>query len=98
MTLEDYLKTLERFVGDPYGRQVRSRFQSMDGRSELAVLQSPSREEYEQLSRAVAIMTQAEKDAAADLSEQQIQRIAEDAGADPALLAIFFNGFALQKK
>lgn len=97
MQIEDYLKTLERFAGDPYGRQIRSRFQDLKGRSELAVLQSPSREEYEQLKRAVAIMTQAEKEHAPDLNEQQIKKIADDAGADPALLAIFFNGFALQK-
>jgi signal recognition particle GTPase len=97
MSIEDYLKTLERFVGDPYGAQVRSRFAGTDGRSELAVLQSPSRDEYEQLRRAVAIMTGAEKENAADLDERQIQRIAEDAGADPALLAIFLNGYAIQK-
>lgn len=98
MSIEEYLKTLQRFVGDPYGKQVRSRFQGMDGRSELAVLQSPSREEYEQLLRAVAIMTPAEKENAAELSAQQIKKIADDAGSDPALLAIFLNGYALQKK
>lgn len=97
MLIEEYLKTLERFVGDPYGAQVRSRFQGMDGRSELAVLQSPSRDEYEQLSKAVAIMTPAEKENADNLDERQIGRIAEDAGADPALLAIFLNGYAIQK-
>ena len=96
MSIEEYLKTLERFVGDSYGRQVRERFGGMDGRGELAVLQSPSRQEYEQLQRAVAIMTQAEKDAAGALDETQIRRIAEDAGADPALLAIFLNGYAIQ--
>jgi signal recognition particle GTPase len=69
----------------------------MDGRSELAVLQSPSWDEYDQLSRAVAIMTPAEKENAAELNEQQIRRIADDAGADPALLAIFLNGYAIQK-
>jgi signal recognition particle GTPase len=97
MSIEEYLKTLERFVGDPYGAQVRSRFAGMDGRSELAVLQSPSWDEYDQLSRAVAIMTPAEKENAAELNEQQIRRIADDAGADPALLAIFLNGYAIQK-
>ena len=97
MGIEDYLKTLERFVDDPYGRQVRSRFQGMDGRSELAVLQSPSRDEYEQLKKAVAIMTPAEKENAADLSEQEIRKIADDAGSDPALLAIFLNGYAINK-
>lgn len=98
MTLQEYLKTLERFVDDPYGRQVRSQFADRAGKSELAVLQSPSRDEYEQLKRAVAIMTLVEKESAGQLDEQQIGRIADDAQADPALLAIFFNGFAIENK
>jgi hypothetical protein len=97
MSIDEYLKTLERFVGDPYGAQVRGHFRSLDGAGELAVLQSPSRDEYEQLCRATAIMTAAEKDRVADLTEQQIMRIAEDAQADPALLAIFLNGYVLMK-
>ena len=98
MTIEKYLKTLQRFVGDPYGRQVRNTFQGIDGRSELAVLQSPSRDEYDQLKRAVAIMTAAEKENADSLDEKQVKKIADDAGADPALIAIFLNGYALQRK
>ena len=46
-----------------------------------------------------ALMNQlaAEKEAAGALNETQIHRIADDAKADPALLAIFFNGYALEK-
>ena len=89
---------MEAFVDDAYGRQIRSQFQTIDGKSELAMLSSPSRDEYEQLSRAVAIMTAAERTEAAALSDEQVERIAEDAKVDKALLAIFFNGFALKIK
>lgn len=98
MTIEEYLKSLEAFVDNAYGRQIRQQFQSIDGASELAMLQSPSRQEYEQLCRAVAIMTAAEKEHAEMLSDEQIERIAEDAGVDKAVLAIFINGFALKKQ
>ncbi len=59
------------------------------------MLASPSEEELEQLRRAVAIMTPAERRAADNLSDEQIQKIASDAGADPAIFAIFINGYAL---
>ena len=98
MKIEDYLKSLEPFIDDAYGRQIRKQFQSIDGKSELAMLTSPSRDEYEQLSRAVAIMTAAEKEISASLSDEQVERIAEDAKVDKAILAIFINGFALKLK
>ena len=98
MKIEDYLKSLEPFIDDAYGRQIRKQFQSIDGKSELAMLSSPSRDEYEQLSRAVAIMTAAEKEISASLSDEQVERIAEDAKVDKAILAIFINGFALKLK
>jgi len=98
MTVEEYLKALERFIDDPYGRQIRACFVGIDGQSELAVLQAPSRGEYEQLARAVMRMTPEEKETAEQLSQQQVERLARQADADPALLAIFLNGYALQKK
>ncbi|MHC5122784.1 MAG: hypothetical protein ACYSOR_01110 [Planctomycetota bacterium] len=98
MKIEEYLQSLEAFVDDAYGRQIRKQFQTIDGKSELAMLSSPSRDEYEQLSRAVAIMTGDEKNEAASLSDEQVERIAEDAKVDKALLAIFLNGFALKIK
>lgn len=96
LTIEEYLKTLEAFVDNAYGRQIRQQFRGIDGSSELAMLQSPSRDEYEQLSRAVAIMTATEKQTADTLADEQIERIAEDAGVDKALLAIFINGYAIK--
>ena len=98
MTIEEYLQSLEAFVDDAYGQQIRKQFQSIDGKSELAMLSSPSRDEYEQLARAVAIMTGDEKNEAASLTDEQVERIAEDAKVDKALLAIFINGFALKTK
>jgi len=43
-------------------------------------------------------MTPSEKEKADSLNDEQIQRIAADAGIDPANLAIFINGFALHCK
>ena len=62
------------------------------------MLQSPTTEELEQLKKAVAIMTPGEKQAAQSLTDQQIQKIATDAGIDTALFAIFINGYALACK
>ena len=98
MTIEEYLKSLEAFIDDAYGQRIRKQFQSIDGKSELAMLTSPSRDEYAQLARAVAIMTTAEKTKAASLTDEQVERIAEDAKIDKAVLAIFINGFALKLK
>ena len=62
------------------------------------MLVAPSREELEQLKKAVAIMTPAEKAGAAELSDEQVQKIADDARIDPANLAILINGYALHCK
>jgi hypothetical protein len=98
LKIEEYLQSLEAFIDDAYGRQIRSQFQTIDGKSELAMLSSPSRDEFQQLSRAVAIMTATEKTEAASLTDEQVERIAEDAKVDKALLSIFINGFALKIK
>ncbi len=97
MTIEDYLKSLERFADDAYGRRIRSQFATCDGKSELAMLAAPTREEYEQCCRLAAMMTAYEKANAERLSDEQVSRIADEAGVDPALAAIFVNGYALQK-
>ena len=62
------------------------------------MLVSPTTEELEQLKKAIAIMTPAEKNTAANLTDEQVQRIAVDAQIDPANLAIFINGYALHCK
>ncbi len=98
MTLDDYLKSLERFVDNPYGRQIRLQFQTADGKSELAMLAAPTREEYDQFCRLTAKMTAEEKQDARLLTDEQTARIAEQAGVDQALAAIFLNGYALAVK
>ena len=77
---------------------MRNRFKDNRGTSELAMLAAPTKEELDQINRAVAIMTAAEKQNAAALTDEQIQRIAADAGTDCANLAIFINGYALHCK
>ena len=62
------------------------------------MLQSPSAEELDQLKKAVAIMTPNERQAPQNLADEQIQKIAADAGIDAALFAIFINGYALACK
>ena len=98
MTIEEYLKSLEAFVDNAYGRQIRQQFQGIDGASELAMLQSLRGMSTSSFSRAVAIMTTAEKENADTLADEQVERIAEDAAVDKALLAIFINGYAIKKK
>ena len=77
---------------------VRNQFRDIEGTSELAMLAAPSLEELEQLKKAVVIMTPAEKKEADKLTDEQIQRIAADAGIESANLAIFINGYALHCK
>ncbi|HML73947.1 MAG TPA: hypothetical protein PKB02_05580 [Anaerohalosphaeraceae bacterium] len=96
LTIEQYLARVGRFVDEPFAKQLRKQFQDSRGTSELAVLQAPSRDEYEQLCRLVAVMTPQEKADADCLSDPQIQKLAADARADAALAAIFFNGFVLE--
>jgi hypothetical protein len=59
------------------------------------MLAAPTREEFEQLKRAVAIMTPGEKEIAHQLTDEQVQKIADDAGSNRANFAIFINGYAL---
>jgi hypothetical protein len=92
------LQKLSAFVGSDYGRQFRNQFKDSRGSSELAMLAAPSKEEYEELKRAVAIMTADEKANAAELNDEQVARIAEDAKVDAAKFAIFINGFALESR
>ena len=77
---------------------IRRQFESIDGAAELGLLASPTPDELVQLRRAVAGMTDQEKACAEDLTDGEVQRIAEEAEADPAILAIFINGYALQRK
>jgi hypothetical protein len=89
---------VSRFAGSEYGRLVREQFADNTGSSELGMLASPTKDELEQLRRAVAIMTDDEKSSADKLTEEQIHKIAADAKVEPGLLAIFLNGYALHHK
>jgi hypothetical protein len=62
------------------------------------MLASPSKDEVEQLKKAVAIMTADEIKNAGSLTDEQVKKIAQDAGIDLALFAIFINGYALNYK
>ncbi len=62
------------------------------------MLAAPTAGELEQLKKAVAIMTPAEKQNADCLSDEQIQRIAADAQIETANFAIFINGYAINCK
>jgi signal recognition particle GTPase len=98
ITIEQYLEKVAKFSDNEYGLNVRNQFQDIKGDSELAMLVVPTAQELEQLKRAVAIMTPTEKKNANNLTDEQIQRIAEDAQIDPAIFAIFINGYTLYCK
>jgi len=98
VSIEHYLEKVARFSDSEYGRMIRGRFKDIQGASELAMLAAPSADELDQLKKAVAIMTPDEKAGANTLTDEQVQRIAADARIDPAVLAIFVNGYALHFK
>ena len=77
---------------------MREQFKDNVEISELGMLASPTAQELEQLRRAVAIMTPDEKAKAANLIDDQVRKIADDAKVDPALFAIFINGYALHRR
>lgn len=98
ISVEEYLEAVARFAENEYGNRFRDRFKDMQGTSELAMLACPTAAELDELRRAVAIMTPAERQNADRLSDEQVERIAQDARVDRGNLAIFFNGFALTCK
>jgi len=97
-SIEQYLEKVAIFTDNKYGSLVRKQFRDIKGTSELAMLAAPSTEELEELKKAVAIMTPTEKQNAENLTDEQIHKIAQDAGVDPANFAIFINGYALHCK
>jgi hypothetical protein len=98
ITIEDYLQKLAAMAGDPFGRQIREHFKDIRGSSELGMLASPTAEELADLQKAVAIMTPAERAGAHELSDGQVASIANDARIQQATLAIFINGYALERR
>ena len=98
ISLDEYLQEVARFCENEYGNKFRAQFEDMQGTSELAMLAAPTAQELEQLRRAVAIMTPAEKANVEKLSDEQIETIARDARIDPGTFAIFINGYAIACK
>jgi len=98
ISIEQYLEKVATFADNEYGGWVRKQFADIRGTSELAMLASPDSAELQQFQKAVAIMTPKERQNAHRLSDEQINKIAEDAKVDPGNLAIFFNGYALYCK
>jgi len=98
ISLDQYLQRVAQFCENQYGIGFRSRFRDAEGNSELAMLVAPTAQELKELTRAVAIMTPTEKQDPAALSDEQIARIAEDAGVDAGNFAIFVNGYVLTCK
>jgi hypothetical protein len=98
ISIDQYLVKVARFSGNEFGKLIRNQFKDTKGSSELGILAAPTPEELEQLKKAVAIMTPAEKQNAFNLTDEQTQRIADDAKIDPANFAIFINGYALCRK
>lgn len=97
-TFSQYVQALARFVDDPYGQQIRRQFADSRGRSELAMLAAPTREEYQQFCRLASAMSDQQDAAAETLTDADIERLAEKAGVDKALAALVVNGYALQKR
>ncbi len=85
-------------MDDEFGHRVRQQFEDIRGSSELAMLQTPSSDELAQLKKAFAIMTPAEKQNAENLTDEQVQKIADDAEIDTGIFAIFINGYILECK
>ena len=98
ITIEQYLEKLSKFANSDYGRLVREQFADNKGDSELAMLVAPTAQELAEFKRAVAIMTPDEKNNAMNLTDEQVKKIAADAQADTANIAIFFNGYTIHCK
>ena len=96
--IEQYLQFVGRFRGSEFGRQFRNQFRDIRGTAELAMLASPSDEEFDDFRRTVAAMTDEEKARPDSLSDDQIKNIARRAEADIGNVGIFINGYVLARR
>ena len=96
--IEEYLEYVGRFRQSGFGRAFRSQFRDTRGTAELAMLASPSEEEYDDFRRAVEAMTEKEKSHLEKLTDQQIREIAQRAQVDCGNVSIFVNGYVLACK
>ena len=96
--IEQYLQFVGRFRGNEFGRQFRNQFRDIRGTAELAMLASPSDEEFDDFRRTVEAMTDEEKVRPDILSDDQIKNIACRAEADTGNASIFINGYVLVRR
>ena len=96
-SLEQYLEQVGRQRESRFGKRFRAQFRDVRGTSELAMLAAPDEKEYEDFCCAVSVMSRQEKSHPEMLGDQQIQAIADRAGADAGNVAIFLNGYVLEK-
>ncbi len=98
LTMESYLEQVGQCRNSAFGKRYRNQFRDHRGTAELAMLAAPSQQEYEAFCRAVAIMTDKEKEQPESLSAQQIEDIARTAGIAAGNLHLFLNGYLLARK
>jgi len=96
--IENYLEDVGRCRNNKFGQRFRSQFRDTAGSAELAMLASPSEQEYREFCETVKVMSENEKKNADNLSDDQIAEISSLAKADQGNVNIFFNGFALELK
>ena len=97
-SIEEYLEQVGRGRDNAFGRRYRQQFRDSRGTAELAMLAAPSEAEYEDFCRAVAAMTEEEKEHPEKLNDTQIHEIARRAHADAGNVSIFINGYVLARK
>ena len=78
ISLQQFLEKVAQKTDDSFGKQFRGFFADNKGSAELAMLASPSKNEVEQLKKAVAIMTADEIKNAGSLTDEQVKKIAQD--------------------
>lgn len=96
--IEEYLAYVGRFRQSRFGKQFRSQFRDSRGTAELAMLAAPTEEEYEDFRRAVAAMTEREKQHCEELTDEEIGDIAQRSGTDRGNVSIFVNGYVLMRR
>jgi len=96
--MESYLSLVGGQRGSGFGRRFRSQFRDSRGTAELAMLAAPSEQEYQEFCQIVKAMTAKEKANVSVLNDEDVRGIAERAGTDGGLTAIFLNGYVLARQ
>ena len=98
LSIEQYLRQVGRHRSSGFGKRFRRQFQDTQGTAELAMLVSPSEDEYADFCRAVTAMTDSEKQGPEKLSDDEVRAIAERAEANAGNVGLFLNGYILARK